>query len=187
MTRFASLSIIGIGLVSILSLSSQSEPTLWVTEKDPGFRIEGEILLYGEVPFDGNTYRTHPNGMTSRRTPYSEGRKNGVEAAWHPNGVTSSIRPYFRGQKVGRHEGFFSNGNRRFRSNYDEMGDPVGKYREWHPNGRIAIEKTFYKGRAVTQKTWRPSGQIYANTVLKNGRLWGLPGDELCVNTEDQK
>jgi len=153
-----------------------------IHENHPHLQIHGGHTYIGEKLFTGSTVKRSYRGILVRKTHYFQGLKEGDQQAYHPNGVLSSKRSYQKGKKVGEHLGYYADGKRRFQG-FFQNGKPQGIYRQWHRNGAL-YQETHYddSGQVVSYKTWRSNGQIYANAVLKDGRLYGLPGDDLCVS-----
>jgi antitoxin component YwqK of YwqJK toxin-antitoxin module len=139
---------------------------------------EGKLLL-GRAPFTGETVERFPGGRVRLLERYRDGLKEGTQTAWYSDGSKAAEWHYREGLREGLQEGWHPDGKRRFLSTY-HADLPQGVITEWHPNGALYRQQTYVKGEEVSQKIWRPSGQIYANYVKKGARNFGLPGGKLC-------
>lgn len=105
---------------------------------DPGLDmgIDQSLVYQGEL-FTGETVETDSRtGQVVAVTAYADGLEDGPVREWFPDGAD-------------RAEG-------RCR-----RGIPCGRWREWHANGRLALEKEYgRRGLVRSIRKWSESGEL---------------------------
>lgn len=143
--------------------------------------MHGAVLERNGVPFDGYVVQRE-HGVVLRRTPYLDGREEGVDEAWYPNGQKRFERSYVGGHREGVHRGFWEDGRvqfvRRYRNDVFD-GEQLG----FHRDGSRAELLHYEAGREIGQQTiWRADGRVESNYSMLNGRRYGLVGRRDCVS-----
>ncbi|MFB7247676.1 toxin-antitoxin system YwqK family antitoxin [Streptomyces populi] len=98
--------------------------------------IDQSLIRQGR-PFTGETVETDPRtGQVVAVTTYAEGLEDGPARAWYSDGTD-------------RAEG------------QCRRGIPYGRWRDWHQNGRLAVEKEYgARGTVRSIKKWSESGEL---------------------------
>lgn len=107
------------------------------------------------------------------------------KVSYFPNKKLASEQQFQNGQKVGVHKSWYANGKLRVLVEYEKPDQPK-IYKAWYENGQLAKVIVFKDGKEAETKIYRETGQIYLNRVIRNGRMYGLPGGKACssVSTE---
>lgn len=106
------------------------------------------------------------------------------QATYYPDEKLASEQFFQNGQKVGVHRTWYPSGKLKSLVEYEKPGQPK-VYKTWYESGQLAKVIVFENGKEVDTKIYRETGQIYLNRVVRNGRVYGLPGGKACarVNT----
>ncbi|MCY7352538.1 MAG: hypothetical protein LH606_18085 [Cytophagaceae bacterium] len=176
-----------IGLLGLLLAACQAGPAADTTQRfvrqdDPALRQAGPVLLYQQTPLTGVVVAFYSNGDTLSVEPFRAGKLQGTAQVWHPNRRKSEERTYEAGRRVGLHQGWWASGQRRFRHAYaDDLME--GPSESWFADGTPAQRKHYAEGHeAGRQILWQPNGRLLANYEVRNGRNYGLTGQNPCVN-----
>lgn len=104
---------------------------------------------------------------------------------FHENKKIASERFFQEGRKVGVHKTWFPNGKLQSLVEF-EKPNQAKILKTWYENGQLAKLITFKDGMEADTKIYRETGQIYLNRVVRNGRMYGLPGGKACsrIKTE---
>ncbi|WP_051901242.1 toxin-antitoxin system YwqK family antitoxin [Streptomyces aureus] len=94
-------------------------------------------LTHQGRPFTGETVEADPRtGQVVAMTTYAEGLEDGPAREWYADGTD-------------RAEG------------QCRRGIPYGRWRDWHHNGRLAVEKEYgARGTVRSIKKWSESGEL---------------------------
>ncbi len=109
--------------------------------KRHGWRIswtpEGRIEEYFEEDVkQGYTLRFDEEGRLIRRTPFEDGRENGLAFTFNTDSVVIEVMEYRRGVAI----------SRRFVNRHDHLGRPHGLWNKFYPSGVIREEFTYRHG-----------------------------------------
>ncbi|MDF3818740.1 hypothetical protein P3G55_02450 [Leptospira sp. 96542] len=162
---------------SVLVFSCENKT---VNSDDPDIVFLDETVFYMGKPFTGKLVDGKDPFSIKRITPFVGGKIDGIEKDIHPNGRLSAERKFSDGKRVGLHRGWYPNGNLRFEASYALSGKLHGKQKEWYESGKPYTYTEIKDGEEVGKKIWREDGQLYANYVFKDGRIFGLTGGKLC-------
>lgn len=110
--------------------------------------------------------------------------KEGRQVERYANGKLMSERFYKNGQKVGVHRTWYANGKLRSQSEFSLQGQ-MTVFKDWYDNGVLSKQINFENGYEVSTKIYRKTGQIYINRIMKNGRIYGLPGGKACFRVKE--
>lgn len=55
-------------------------------------------------------------------------------------------------------------------------------HKEWFPNGKLQVERTYNLGEVVQEKLFSIDGKILQNITIKDGRKYGLLFSSFCMN-----
>ncbi|MCE9501601.1 MAG: hypothetical protein K8R21_14045 [Leptospira sp.] len=157
-----------------------------IQDTDLKISSTNDILLYEGKKFSGIVESRMEAVNVTRHTPYSGGVLDGTEKEYYSNGLLSAERFYSNGKKVGIHRGWYADGKDRFWYEYDN-GQLHGNLWEWHSSGPLITFARFDRGRLIGKKIWRIDGQIYANFVIQENRVVGLPGSKLCLQVRSDE
>ncbi|MFE2302362.1 toxin-antitoxin system YwqK family antitoxin [Streptomyces sp. NPDC059445] len=96
-----------------------------------------QSLTYQGRLFTGETVETNPRtGLVVAMTTYTDGLEDGPLLEWYSDGAN-------------RAEG------------QCRRGIPYGRWRDWHPNGRLALEKEYgARGMVRSIRKWSESGEL---------------------------
>ena len=164
--------------VLVLGLMAYGERRVHVENPYLSHRAEGR-LFFGEEPFSGIVVTNHQAKDARRETRYRNGWKEGLLRAWYGVGQIAEERMFAGGKRVGVHRGWWPNGNPQFYYEY-ESDRQHGDAWEWFESGEVRTYRRYDMGREIGAKIWRPSGQIHANYVYTDERLYGVAGGRLC-------
>lgn len=174
----AMMLIIGFGL------AVHGKTAVAVDAGHPELTTEAGKLFYGGQPFTGVVMERYLTGRAASRTGYRDGLKDGLSQAWHANGRLAEARLYALDVKEGRHSGWYEDGSPKFFYEF-EKGEYYGEVRTWYPGGRPATRFTYAHGyEEGPQRAWRGNGKIYLNTIVKEGRSYGLNNARLCFQVD---
>lgn len=101
------------------------------------------------------------------------------QVTYYSNTKMATERFYLGDQKVGTHRTWYPSGQLKSRSSFS-LPNTMELFEDWHDNGKLARQIRFENGMEVSTKVYRRSGQIYINRVIRNGRMYGLPGGKAC-------
>lgn len=94
-------------------------------------------LLYGGRPYTGEVVETTRDGTVIAVSSYTHGYEDGPFRQWYPDGTRRAEGQSRLGVGV------------------------VGVWREWHPNGQLALEHGFSDaGRQLFLRRWDESGAL---------------------------
>lgn len=148
---------------------------------------QNHFLLYQGKPFTGIYKQENDILQETYETEFYKGVPHGSYTVKSYSGTVLEIRTIRYGQKHGKQTLFFSSGNKRQVSEF-ENGIPIGEHIEYYDNGQIASYQTFFpSGKPRVVKKWNKRGQIFLNHVfLESGESFGRPGSKLCEPTPDE-
>ena len=107
-----------------------------INADDTDLDVDG-CVLYDGTPYTGEVEETAPNGQVIAITSYYKGFEDGPTREWYRDG-TKRVE-----------------GESRF-----GVG-AVGLWREWHPNGRLAVERGFSeRGQQLYLRGWDEAGVL---------------------------
>lgn len=176
----AMVMILGAGL----GLAAHGRAAITVNAGHPALKTEAGKLTYLGRLYTGVVVERYPSGQTASRTAYRSGLKDGLFQAWHANGRLAEERAYAQDLKEGRHHGWYEDGSPKFSYEFVN-GEYHGEARTWYPGGRPATRFTYTRGyEEGPQKAWRENGKIYLNTIVKEGRSYGLNNARLCFKVD---
>lgn len=98
-----------------------------------GDTIEKRLYYSGSFKEQWKYYNNHP---FIRRIFHSENRVK--ETSFHNNGRVDCEYELIDGKKEGVEECYFEGGGKRTKAHYVD-GEPMGEFRQYHPNGEIYI------------------------------------------------
>lgn len=110
-------------------------------------------------------------GSVEKRVEYYSDKKMAAETFFQ------------NGRKVGVHRTWYLSGNLKSRSEF-EKPNQMKLYQSWFENGKMSKQIVFKDGLETDTKIYRESGQIYLNRVVRNGRMYGLPGGKACTRVK---
>ncbi|MEU7480618.1 hypothetical protein AB0A63_31885 [Lentzea sp. NPDC042327] len=106
------------------------------------------ILLHDGEPFTGELEDTDAEGNVIALSSYVDGIEHGPQTEWYPSGEK---------QAEGR----------------CHRGSPVGEWREWHRNGKLAEHDLFNVfGELVERRRWDEHGTLLVD--VRSGITRGL-------------
>jgi antitoxin component YwqK of YwqJK toxin-antitoxin module len=155
---------------------------LKINKLDTAFAQHANTLLYKREPFTGVVFLLNKNNDTTFREVYVLGRQENAGMLWYDNGGKREERWYTSGKRTGIHQGWYENGQLKFRYHYqhDLMHGPA---EEWYEDGTPYKKMHYAEGHeAGMQKAWSTNGQLKINYEARNGRNYGLTGVKLCKN-----
>ncbi len=161
---------------------------LVVDKKDSGLVLKNGQLFYQDELLDGIVLDNNRLSQTKKRTSFKKGRKHGQEIKVFLNDSLAELRMYHRGIKVGVHEGWWSNGYKKFEYYFNEKGFHHGSLKEWHANGKLSRSFNFKDGKEEgSQKIWNENGKITSNYVTYNNDRYGLIGLKKCYTVTENR
>lgn len=102
----------------------------------------------------------------------------------HPDRKLATEEFYRDGRKVGVHRSWYPDGRLRSETEF-EAPNRARRYRTWFANGRLSKQIIFKDGLEAETKIYRETGQIYLNRVVRDGRVYGLPGGKACARVQE--
>ncbi|MBU2950078.1 hypothetical protein KO493_05135 [Tamlana agarivorans] len=175
----------------VFSCGRTSE-TISVDANNDNLKLDNGILLYQEVPFNGEILDYYkPEKLKSKMT-YVDGKKHGAETQWYANGNLLIERFYKEGFKTGTHKSWYQDGTQKFEYHFNDKGEFHGVVKEWYKNAQIFRDFNYVNGKEVgRQRLWKVDGSLKANYEVVNGERFGLIGLKKCytvtVNEDDVK
>ena len=119
------------------------------------------------------------NGMTVQKF-VRENQYDGIIKIHYSDSQLKSMRKYSNGKKYGKHEGWWSNGNKRY-TYYFKEDQSVGQHFQWHSNGQLFSLKNFKNGlESGEQKAWDQNGNLMYKYIYHDGRKYGIQGSVVC-------
>ena len=119
------------------------------------------------------------NGMTVQKF-VRENQYDGIIKVHYSDSQLKSMRKYSNGKKYGKHEGWWSNGNKRY-TYYFKEDQSVGQHFQWHSNGQLFSLKNFKNGlESGEQKAWDQNGNLMYKYIYHDGRKYGIQGSVVC-------
>ena len=168
-------------LIVVSCNSIDKEFAIEIKASNPNLVLDNGVLLYNDVPFNGNLVTHFSNGKLKSDIQYENGRKYGFEKHWFANGDLSIERYYTKGVKTGNHKGWWENRNPKFVYLFNKKGAYNGNIREWYARGQFVKDFNYIDGQEVgSQRLWKPDGKIKANYEVLNGERFGLIGLKKC-------
>ena len=156
-----------------------------VETTDPTLLSAQGILYKDNVPFTGTLVRHYQDGTLEYRTPYRDGKEDGIAEGWYPDGSKMEERSYSNGEKSGVHRGWWENGTEKFQY-YFENDLHEGELKEWYADGQIYRNFHYSHGQEEgSQQMWNDDGTIKANYVIQDGHRYGTIGTKPCRSIED--
>jgi antitoxin component YwqK of YwqJK toxin-antitoxin module len=165
-------------------------------------RADGLAYLPGaQTPFTGDAIDLHHDRTPPRlaiRTPYREGRIDGVKTTWTSGGKLREERTYRAGMPL-TCVVYHGNGRKKIDIILNERDLGEGPYKRWHDNGVLEAESTFDSEERFhgEEKDYDREGKLVGHYRKVHGRLveilfetpevkaeriakWGpsLPGDQ---------
>ncbi|MFZ5893278.1 MAG: toxin-antitoxin system YwqK family antitoxin [Myxococcota bacterium] len=113
-----------------------------VPEPDLKYNAEQGIYYYGDRPFTGVAFTTHPSGSLMGETQYEDGLFHGISRGWSRSGKLESEGNY-------------------------HFGGAHGTLREWHANGQLVEEAEYEYATVVRRKKWDEAGNVIEAYELK--------------------
>lgn len=127
-------------------------PKVKKTPKVAAQEVKVEVLPDGlayspgsTVPFTGDAIEIHADRIPptlAKRTPYTNGKKNGAVTTYSPGGRKREVRRYENGRPVSC-DVFYGNGQKKFEVFLNGKDVAEGPYKRWHDNGVLESEATF--------------------------------------------
>ncbi|CAN5914989.1 hypothetical protein BH11VER1_BH11VER1_17680 [soil metagenome] len=121
-------------------------PKVAVQEVNVEIRPDGLAYLPGSAgPFTGDALEIHADRTPptlAKRTPYTNGKKNGAVTTYSPGGRKREERRYDNGLPVSS-DVFYSNGQHKIEVLLNAKDLAQGPYKRWHDNGVLEAEATF--------------------------------------------
>ena len=93
------------------------------------------ITTYKGEPFNGSVTGTHENGQLSLKSPYKDGRRDGVEESYYENGQLEEKITFKDGEPNGTYEEYYENGQLREKRTYKD-GNRDGDTEYYRRNGQ---------------------------------------------------
>ena len=119
------------------------------------------------------------NGMTVQKF-VRDNQYDGIIKVHYSDSQLKSMRKYSNGKKYGKHEGWWSNGNKRY-TYYFKEDQSVGQHFQWHSNGQLFSLKNFKNGlESGEQKAWDQNGNLMYKYIYHDGRKYGIQGSVVC-------
>ena len=120
--------------------------------------------LHGVCTFWNDT------GTRTAEIEYRKGKNHGITVYWYPNRNIQSRAYYYDGEPHGEFLQYYSDGKRKSRS-YWKYGTPIEKREDWHQNGHLAHQYTYYSGQLWSHIQWNEFGEL----VYMNRNLFQTP------------
>ncbi|CAM4263237.1 Toxin-antitoxin system YwqK family antitoxin [Zobellia roscoffensis] len=172
--------------------------TIPKTEKKPSIKnhevYKHDLVLnqnegkwyYHNKPFNGYSIKCYPNGVTSERLGYLNGKREGIAKRWENNGLLRIESFYKQNRLTGTYKVWWKNGELTEESIY-ENGALHGVQKMYYPDGSLAKKRQLVNGREEgLQKSWLKNGKLYINYEAKNGRIFGMKRANSCYKLEDE-
>ncbi|WP_054815822.1 toxin-antitoxin system YwqK family antitoxin [Nocardia arizonensis] len=103
---------------------------------DAALRRDGDLLLYRDEPFTGQTVESYPDGVLRASTSYIDGHRDGVDLGWHPDGLDRYEREFRRGH-------------------------PALTWRSWYPDGQPESHEIYdVSGHLLFRERWNEDGEL---------------------------
>lgn len=164
---------------------AKTVPAIFYTVTDSNFSYHEDTVFYKHAFYTGYQFALYENGDTLLLKSFFNGVEEGFQRKWYPGKKLEEERFYINGKKEGIHQGWWSNGQKRFYfSAYNNEYN--GEFKEWMPNS-LLVKFFHYKNgyEEGSQRLWWADGTVRANYVIKNGRKYGLLGWKTCINPYD--
>jgi hypothetical protein len=139
-------------------------------------RADGLGYLPGATsPFTGDTIELHFDRTPPRlhvRTPYRQGRIDGVKAFYSSGGKLREERTYKDGKPVSSIV-YHGNGQKKIEVRLNDRDLAEGPYRRWHDNGVLESEATFDANERFhgEEKDWDRNGKLAGHYRKEHGNL----------------
>ena len=155
-------------------------PDVRILSTDSLLHRKNGVLFLGDTAFSGMLVEVYDGGATKSRTPYFNGREQGVAWGWYPDGTKMFEREYNAGKREGMHYGWWENGTLKFKYQFrNDLNE--GEAQDWFPDGRL-----YKDGReSGHQQMWNEDGSVQANYVVVKGRRYGSIGSKPCTSNVD--
>lgn len=127
----------------------------------------------------------HENGKKEEEYTL-DGRfnNNGTYSKWFDDGSIEVIGQHINGKRTGQWKSYYSNGQLKEDTKYDNEGNVLGRSIEYYENGKIKADITYYKDKGIVAKSieYYENGKIknYLEADTTNGRN-GYYGNKLVV------
>jgi hypothetical protein len=139
-------------------------------------RADGLAYLPGSTsPFSGDAIELHYDRTPPRlhvRTPYRQGRIDGVKTTYSSGGKLREERAYKEGKPVSSIV-YHGNGQKKIEVRLNDRDLAEGPYRRWHDNGILESEATFDADERFhgEEKDYDRSGKLVGHYRKEHGRL----------------
>ncbi|SDB86654.1 toxin-antitoxin system YwqK family antitoxin [Williamwhitmania taraxaci] len=131
-----------------------------------GFGSNKQILVNKELYVSdlrqGLAYGYSVDGFVQSISFFVDGKKDGVEREFNRDSIVIALKDYSKGRVI-----FYEEINR-----YDKDKLPYGIWKEFYPNGKVSIEKSFVNGKLNGYlKRFSDRGVLTAAVLYKNDAL----------------
>src|SRR5260221_4010911 len=109
-------------------------PDITINSRDTSLHLINGIYYCSNLPFNGYIETYYSNGKIEEKSPYLNGRLEGISYEWFTSGALQSSRLYVKGEKSGTHYGWYAGGPKRFEYNFTN-GLTEGMCTDWYPDG----------------------------------------------------
>lgn len=151
-------------------------PKAAVQEVKVEVRPDGLAYLPGSsTSFTGDAIEVHADRTPpslAKRTPYTNGKKNGEVTTYSPGGRKREVRRYDNGRPVSC-DVFYSNGQKKIEVFLNGKDVAEGPYKRWHDNGVLESEATFDENEFFhgIEKDYDREGKLVGHYRKHHGNL----------------
>ena len=125
------------------------------------------------------------NGLEISRYIRTNEFSGSITIIYLDNETLKSKRHYKNGRKNGHHQGWWSNGKKKYSFHF-KHDMSVGEHLQWHQNGNLFTHKNFKNGlEDGEQKAWDLNGNLMYKYIYNDGRKYGIQGSVVCNGGKD--
>ena len=96
------------------SCSHNNEVDSVVWDNGKGFIFENGFMYHNQELFSGEIVKFYSGDKIKSKTSYVDGKVHGNFESWYEDGFIFEQRTFMNGLKVGIHNGWWSNGQKKF-------------------------------------------------------------------------
>ncbi|MDO6736424.1 toxin-antitoxin system YwqK family antitoxin [Wenyingzhuangia sp. 2_MG-2023] len=145
------------------------------------------VWYYKKQPFNGFAVVYFKNDLLKQKIGFYKGKKQGVAKEWFSNGQLRIESNYNQNALTNTYKAWRANGILESEC-YFVKGKKEGVEKNWYPNGQLSKLRNLTGGKENgIQQAWLANGEIYVNYEAKHGRVFGLKRANLCYKLNDEK
>ena len=123
----------GILCMNSCSHNSEVDSVVWNNGKE--FIFENGFMYHHQELFSGEIVKFYLGNKTKSKTNYADGKVHGNFESWYVDGSIFEQRFFMNGLKIGVHQGWWSNGKKKFIYHFNVQGQYQGELKEWRESG----------------------------------------------------